>query len=61
MNITQDFKCAIGLHKCVIEERQPIRNPYDIIIGTTIITKCTNCGKIKEFSYYTDSNYRRIL
>ena len=57
--MSQDFKCAIGLHKYEVTEKKDIKNPYSAIIGTIIISRCTNCGKIKETTVYTDNNYRR--
>lgn len=57
--MSQDFKCAIGLHKYEVIEKKDVKNPYGVIIGTTIISCCTNCGKIKETTIYTDNNYRR--
>ena len=57
--MSQDFKCTIGLHKYEVLEKKDIKNPYSAIIGTIIISRCTNCGKIKETTVYTDNNYRR--
>ena len=57
--MSQDFKCSIGLHKYEVIEKKDIKNPYSAIIGTIIISRCTNCGKIKETTVYTDNNYRR--
>jgi uncharacterized Zn finger protein len=59
MIIGNDFKCAIGLHKYEVLENKEIKNPYGVVVGTTIISRCTNCGKIKENTIYTDDNYRR--
>jgi len=57
--MSQDFKCAIGLHKYEVFENKEIKNPYSVVVGITIISRCTNCGKIKENTVYTDNNYRR--
>ena len=57
--MSQDFKCAIGLHKYEVIEKKDVKNPYSAIIGTIIISRSTNCGKIKETTVYTDNNYRR--
>ena len=56
--MSQDFKCIIGLHKYEVLENKEIKNPYNGIVGITI-SRCTNCGKIKEITIYTDNNYRR--
>ena len=45
--MSADLKCYLGLH------------PYDAVIGVAIISRCSNCGKIKEAYIYTDNNYRR--
>ena len=57
--MSQDFKCSIGRHKYEVIEKKDVKNPYSAIIGTIIISRCTNCGKIKETTVYTDNNYRR--
>ena len=57
--MSQDFKCAIGLHKYEVIEKKDVKNPYGAIVGMTIISRCTNCDKIKETTVYTDNNYRR--
>ena len=59
MIMSQDFKCAIGLHKYEVLEKKDVKNPYGAIVGTTIISRCNNCGKIHETTVYTDNNYRR--
>ena len=61
MTVTQDFKCFIGLHKYEIIERIPITNPYNINIGIIIVSRCKNCGKIKEISIFNDTNYKRLI
>ena len=58
-NMSQDVKCFVGLHKYEVLEKKDIKNPYGAIVGMTIISRCTNCGKIKETIVYTDNNYRR--
>lgn len=57
--MSQDFKCALGLHKYEVHAEKDIKNPYGAIVGTTIISRCTNCGRIKEIPVYLDNYYRR--
>lgn len=57
--MSQDFKCAIRLHKYEVFEKKEVKNPYGSVVGITIISRCTNCGKIKEHTIYTDNNYIR--
>lgn len=45
--MTQDFKCFIKIHKFNIIEEQEIKD-YERPIAKVIISRCTNCGKIKE-------------
>lgn len=54
----QDLKCFIGLHRYEVIDTKELKNPYGITVGTVIISRCTNCGKIKEKPIYTDNNYR---
>lgn len=56
--MSQDFKCAIGLHKYEVLDTKEIKNPYGIVVGTTIISRCSNCGKVVEKPIYLDNNYR---
>lgn len=57
--MSQDLKCYFGLHKYEVHAEKDVKNPYGAVVGTTIISRCTNCGKIKETTVYTDNNYRR--
>lgn len=57
--MSQDLKCWLGLHKYEVIEKKDIKNPYGAIVGMTIISRCTNCGKIHEDTVYTDNNYKR--
>ena len=57
--MSQDFKCFVGLHKLEVLEKKDIKNPYGAVVGTTIISRCTNCGKVFEKAIYLDNNYRR--
>ena len=57
--MSNDFKCFVGLHKYEVIEKLNVKNPYGTVVGTTIISRCTNCGKISEQTIYTDSNYKR--
>lgn len=57
--MSQDVKCFIGLHKYEVLEKKEVKNPYGSVIGTAIISRCSNCGKIHEDTIYTDNNYRR--
>lgn len=57
--MSNDFKCFIGLHKYEVLDTKEIKNPYGVVVGTTIVSRCSICGKIKETGIYTDNSYRR--
>lgn len=57
--MSQDLKCYFGLHKYEVLERKEVTNKYDFVIGIVIISRCSNCGKIKETVVYNDLDYRR--
>jgi hypothetical protein len=57
--MSPDFKCFFGLHKYEVLEKKEVTNPYNAKLGITIISRCSNCGKIIEHTVYTDNNYRR--
>ena len=57
--MSQDLKCFVGLHHCEVLEQKEVKNPYGVIVGTTIISRCVNCGKIKVSTVYTDTNNLR--
>ena len=58
--MNQDFKCFFGLHKYEIVQQSEVKNPYGIVVGTSIVSRCTCCGKIKEDFIYTDTNHKRM-
>ena len=57
--MSNDFKCFVGLHKYEVFEKKDIKNPYGVVVGMTIISRCSNCGRIKETDIYLDNYYRR--
>ena len=57
--MSNDIKCFVGLHKYEVYKEKDIKNPYGTVIGTSIISRCSNCGRIKENIVYTDNNYKR--
>ena len=57
--MSQDLKCFFSLHKYEVLEEKELKNPYGIVVGNNIISRCTNCGKIKIMSVYTDTSHLR--
>ncbi len=44
--------CILGLHNYeVIKEEDLVM--FDKVVGKIIISRCANCGKIKEYRYHT--------
>lgn len=59
--MTQNVWCRLfNLHKYEIIKEEPIVARYDnkSIIGLNIISRCTNCGKIKIKTVATRDDYR---
>lgn len=53
----QDFKCLIGLHKREVYKEEDITNIRGEKIGKVIISRCTNCGKLKTTYVETLKQY----
>ena len=47
----------LNLHKYEILREETLTNRHGDIVGTVIITKCSNCGKIKQTTIYTEEGY----
>lgn len=58
--MTQNVWCKFfNVHKYEILKEEELRNSYNILIGKVIISRCSNCGKIKYIRIYTDCDYER--
>lgn len=54
----QNLWCKFfGLHKYEIIKEEKKTDPKGNVIGFVIISRCTNCGKIKSKTIYTEINY----
>lgn len=54
----QNIWCRfLGLHKYEILKEENLNNKRGDIIGIVIISKCSNCGKIKQTTIYTEEGY----
>ena len=49
----------LNLHKYEILREESLTNRHGDIVGTVIISKCSNCGKIKHIRIYIDCDYER--
>lgn len=47
----------LNLHKYEIIEKVAKVDAKDNVIGTVIISRCTNCGRIKAKTIYTEERY----
>lgn len=44
----QDFKCFLGSHKYELLKEEDVKLAgTDLIIAKAIVSRCSNCGKIK--------------
>lgn len=58
--MTQNVWCKFfNVHKYEILKEEELRNSYNILVGKIIISRCSNCGKIKYVRIYTDCDYER--
>lgn len=49
----------LNLHKYEIIKEEKKTDKKCNIIGKVIISRCTNCGKIKQTTIYTEEGYGR--
>lgn len=49
----------LNLHKYEIIKEEKKTDKKGNIIGKVIISRCTNCGKIKQTTIYTEDGYGR--
>lgn len=49
----------LNLHKYEIIKEEPMRDRKNNVIGKVIISRCTNCGKLRQTTIYTEEGYGR--
>lgn len=52
------FKCLFGGHEYEVLKEYNIQNVRGETIGTVIVSRCSNCGKITETRIYTTDCYQ---
>ena len=58
--MTQNVWCKFfNFHKYEILKEEELKDSHGILIGKIIISRCTNCGKIKTIKIHTEANYDR--
>ena len=50
-------QCFIGLHHYEVYKEVEVKDTNDTTVGINIISRCTNCGKIKIEFVAIDANY----
>ena len=55
----QNVWCKLfNLHKYEVIKEEKLLDARGNIVGIVIISRCTNCGKIKQTTIYTEYNGR---
>lgn len=44
-------------HKYEVLKEEEFKDVHGIVIGKVIISRCTNCGKIKSTKIYTEAGH----
>lgn len=58
--MTQNVWCRFfNIHKYEVLKEEELKDAHGILIGKVIISRCTNCGKIKSIRIYTEISYGR--
>ena len=56
-NMGLNKQCFIGLHHYEVYKEVEVKDTNDTTVGINIISRCTNCGKIKIEFVAIDANY----
>ena len=56
-NMGLNKQCFIGLHHYEVYKEVEVKETNDTTVGINIVSRCTNCGKIKINFVATDANY----
>lgn len=58
--MSQNVWCRFfNIHKYEVLKEEELKDAHGILIGKVIISRCTNCGKIKFIRIYTEISYGR--
>lgn len=56
----QNIWCKFfNLHKYEVLKEENITDRHGNVIGVVIISRCSNCGKLKHHKIYTEDGYDR--
>ena len=58
--MTQNVWCKFfSIHKYEVLKEEELRDAHGTLVGKVIVSRCTNCGKIKSIRIYTETGYER--
>ena len=58
--MSQNVWCKFfGIHKYEVLKEEELRDAHGTLVGKVIVSRCTNCGKIKSVRIYTETSYER--
>ena len=58
--MTQNVWCKLfGIHKYEVLKEEVLRDAHGTLVGKVIVSRCTNCGKIKSVRIYIETGYGR--
>lgn len=58
--MTQNVWCKLfGIHKYEVLKEEELRDAQGTLVGKVIVSRCTNCGKIKSVRIYIETGYGR--
>lgn len=58
--MSQNVWCKLfGIHKYEVLKEEELKDSHGTLVGKVIISRCTNCGKIKSVRIYTETGYGR--
>ena len=56
-NMGLNKQCFIGLHHYEVYKEVEVKDSTDATVGINIVSRCSNCDKIKVEFVATDANY----
>lgn len=58
--MSQNVWCKFfGIHKYEILKEEDLKDVRGLLVGKVIVSRCSNCGKIKIKRIYTETSYGR--
>ena len=58
--MSQNVWCKLfSIHKYEVLKEEELKDSHGTLVGKVIVSRCTNCGKIKSVRIYTETGYGR--